>query len=418
MRTDQTKRGWIRALLVTAMIGVLAVAATACGDDDEDDGDESPVAGISPAATAPAPAGETITIAAGDKIKIGVSTTLTTDNAELGIPIRDAALLAAKEKGSILGFEIEVVAEDDVCSGPGSEAAAQKLITAGVVAVMGAMCSSGTVAAQDDYAREGLLQISSSSTAVPVTQQGNANFFRTAWNDATQGGEMAQYAFTSLNRKTAVLVNDQSVYGKGLMDVFNAAYTEAGGQVLSEEAVTVGEKDFSAVVTKIKDEGPEIVVFGGFIAEGAVLVRQLREADVTADFMGADGIADQDFIDQAAGAADGAYVSRGPQPLVGNLDEFRASFAAEYGADAGTQFTEHTYDAMQIIFMAIEAAGTVNADGDLEIDQAKMIAFVAGIDYTGPSGQIIFNDVGDRRVDPGAVNQIDQVKEGKLEKVS
>lgn len=419
----QQGRRWLPLSLAAALLALFAMVAVACGDDDDDDGgDQTPAAtkpaGQTPSATQPSGGGDTITIKKGDKIKIGISTTLTTDNAQLGIPIRDGALLAIKQKGTIKDFEIEGIAEDDLCSGPGSVTAAQKLVSEDVVAVQGAMCSSGTVAALDTYAQENVLVISGSSTGVQVTNPPKANFLRTAWNDATQGAEMAKYACTTLGKKNAVLVNDQSVYGKGLMDVFKKAYTDGGCTVASEEAVTVGEKDFSPVVTKIKGENPEIVVFGGFIAEGAVLVRQLRDANVAADFMGADGIADAKYIEQAGGAAEGSYVSRGPTPAESTAyDKFAAEYNTEYGKAAG-QFSEHAYDAMNVILAAIEASATVDADGNLVIDRQALIDAAHDVKLPdGASGPIEFNESGDRVIAAGTLNRIDQVKSGVLERI-
>jgi branched-chain amino acid transport system substrate-binding protein len=417
MRTKHATRGWFRLSILAALFAMIAVVAVACGDDEEADEDDgaTPAAATSP--TAAASTGKVITVKQGEKIKIGISTTLTTDNAELGLPIRAASEFAIKEQGAIKGFELEAIVEDDLCAGPGSITAAEALISKNVVAVLGPMCSGGSVAAFDAYDDAGILVMSGSATAVNVTEQGADYFFRTAWNDKTQGGEMAKYVFETLKLKKAVLVNDQSVYGKGLMDVFKAAFTDLGGEVLSEEAVTVGEADFSPIVTKIEGEAPEIVVFGGFIAEGAVLVKQLKDAGVAAIFMGADGVADQEWINQSQGAAEGAYVSRGPVPADNTLyDAFVAAFQASEGEKPG-QFAQQYYDAANIMMAAIEKIATVDADGNLVIDEGKLIAEVRKADYAGASGQIQFNEVGDRIVAPGVVNQIDQVTDGALKRI-
>ncbi len=425
MKIERTTRSLPRMLLLAAMLAALTVVLAACGGGTSSKdktatagagGGKTPAAGATTAATSASGAAGTITVKKGDKIKIGISTTLTTDNAELGIPIRDAALLAIKTKGAVKGFSIEGDPQDDLCAGPGSVTAANKLIADKVVAVLGPMCSGGAVAALDPLSGANMLTVSASATNPSVTAQGKKNFFRTAWNDATQGAEMAKYAYTTLTKKNAVLVNDQSTYGKGLMDVFKKSYTGLGGKVASEEVVTVGEKDFGPIVTKIKGENPDLVVFGGFIAEGAVLVRQLKEAGVTATFMGADGIADQKYIDQSGGAAEGSYVSRGPKPTDTKLyDAFAAAYKAEYNKDAG-QFTEQSTDATNIILAAIEKVGTVDSSGNLVIDRQKLIDAVRTTSYAGASGQIDFDDKGDRKV-VGAVNEIDQVKSGKLTRI-
>ena len=411
---------WL-ALMVAALTAILAACGggTSSADKTATAGaggaGKTPAAGATTSATKSA-AGGTITVKKGDALKLGLSTTLTTDNAQLGLGIENGAKLAVQENPTLKGFTVTLDAQDDLCSGPGSVDAANKLITDKVVAIIGPMCSGGAVAALDPYSKENLLVVSSSATNPSVTQQGKKDFFRTAWNDATQGGEMAKYAYTTLGKKNAVLVNDQSVYGKGLMDVFKTAFTGLGGKVASEEAVTVGEKDFGPTVTKIKGENPDIVVFGGFIAEGAILVRQLSEAGVTASFMGADGIADQKFIDQASGKAEGAYVSRGPKSVDTTLyDKFAAAHKTAFGTAPG-QFAEYTYDAVKIVLAAIDKVGTVDSNGNLVIDKDKLIAAVKATNYTGPSGEIQFNDVGDRTV-VGAVNEIDQVTNGAFKRM-
>jgi branched-chain amino acid transport system substrate-binding protein len=279
------------------------------------------------------------------------------------------------------------------------------------------MCSGGAVAAIPTYRDAGMVAISGSTTGVAVTQQDSDIFFRTAWNDATQGAEMAEYAYNELGHRSAFLVNDQSVYGAGLMEVFKATWEDLGGEVAGEQAVTVGEKDFSPVVTQIQSATPDIVVFGGFIAEGAVLVSQIDDAQIETDFMGADGIADQDFIDQSQGAAEGAYVSRGPTPTDNAAyDAFAAAHQTEYNAPPG-QFGEHYYDAANILMDAIEGASEVDGDGNLVIDVDAMLEAIRTVSYDGASGQIEFDEVGDRVVTEGVVNRIDQVTNNALERI-
>ena len=419
MRSGQASRGWFRVSILAALFAMIAVVAVACGDDDDDGDDATPAAtsAATSAATEPSGGGKTVTIAAGESIKVGVSVTLSGENAELGIPIRDAVLLAVAEKGAINGFEVEAVLADDLCSGPGSETAAQQLITDGVVAVQGPMCSGGAGAALDDYAAEDLFALSGSATNGSVVKQGATNFARTAWNDDTQGAEMAKYVYNELSLTKAALVDDQSTYGKGLMDVFEASFTELGGEVLGRQAVTVGEQDFSSVVTSIGTD-PEIVVFGGFIAEGGALVRQLRDGGFEGAFMGADGIADQRFIDLAGGAAEDAYVSRGPKSEPNSGAELLERYHAEYGADAGEQFVDTAYDSMTIILNAIEEVGEVNSDGDMVVDLDALNAAIKGITLeNGASGTIAFGENGDRDISVGAINEIDQVKDGALTRI-
>jgi branched-chain amino acid transport system substrate-binding protein len=419
MRNAHKEQGWLRLSILAALLALIAAFAIACGDDDDDDGDDGDGGDETPSTsqTEPAGGGETVTIASGDPIKIGVSVTLSGENAELGIPIRDSVLMAIEDRGDINGFTIEPVVADDLCTGPGSETAAEQLIAEEVIVVQGPMCSGGTVAALDNYAAAGLFVLSGSATGAAVSEQGATNFARTAWNDKTQGAEMAKYVFETLNFTNAALVDDQSTYGKGLMDIFEAEYEALGGTVAGRQAVTVGEQDFSSVVTSIGTE-PQIVVFGGFIAEGAALVRQLRDAGYTGGFMGADGIADQRFIELAGDAAAEAYISRGPQSEPNGKEALLTRYHEKYGADAGEQFVDFAYDAMVIILNAIEQRGVVNSDGDMEINLADLAGAIKGITLeSGASGTIEFLENGDRDIAAGAINQIDQVTNGAFERL-
>ena len=411
MPNGQASRRWFRLSILAALFALIAVVAIACGDDDDDDDG----GGETPQATSSGGEGKTITIAEGDPIKVGISVTLSTENAELGIPIRDSVQLAIEDKGEINGFTVEGVEADDLCTGPGSETAAEQLISEDVVAVQGPMCSGGTVAALDNYAAAGLFALSGSAIGANVSEQGATNFARTAWNDKTQGAEMAKYVYETLSFTNAALVDDQSTYGKGLMDIFETEFEALGGTIAGRQAVTVGEQDFSSVVTSIGTE-PEIVVFGGFIAEGAALVRQLRDAGYTGAFMGADGIADARFIELAGDASDGAYISRGPQSEPNAKEELLTRYHEKYGADAGEQFVDFSYDSMTIILNAIEQVGVVNDDGAMEINLADLNAAIKGITLEGgASGTIKFLENGDRDIAAGAINQIDQVTAGAFD---
>ena len=129
--------------------------------------------------------------------------------------------------------------------------------------------------------------------------------------------------------------------------------------------------------------------------------------------MGADGIADARFVELAGDASENAYISRGPQSEPNGKEALLAQYHEEYGADAGEQFVDFSYDAMTIILNAIEEVGVVNADGDMEINLAELNAAIKGATLEGgATGTIRFLENGDRDIAAGAVNQIDQVKDG------
>jgi branched-chain amino acid transport system substrate-binding protein len=418
--------------MIAAACGVLTLACSGGASRSDKPATATSGGGGTPGATAVATSSSgtsgTVTIKKGETIRIGISTALTpegSDKAILGVTIRDSALLAIREKGAIKGFTVEGDARDDECLNQPSVDAANKLIADKVAAVIGPTCANGAFAALDLYSRENLLVISSSVGWPSLTQQGKKNLFRTAWNDDAQGAEMAKYAITTLGKKNAVLVTDQSLYGQGIMDTFNERFTQLGGKVVSEEALNSGGKDFGPTVTRMESEHPDIIVFGGLVDDGAVLVRQLSDAGVTAAFMGADSIADAAWIALSGGKAEGAYVSRALKPTDPTLNgQYVAAYQAAYpgrdALEAGRAdvelFGAQTYDAVHIILNAIEQVATVDSSGNFMIDQDKLIAAVRGVDYRGASGEIQFDDAGDRQI-VGAVNEIDKVKGGKFVRV-
>lgn len=392
-----------------------AMLTAAC--DDSGGGQIATPDGGAPVATATAAGPRVITIRNGEPLKIGISTALSTDARELGRPIRAAAEYALRQKATVRGFRIEAVTADDMCMAAASKAAAEQLIGQKVAGVLGPMCSGGAVASFRAYRGGGIVVISGSAVEGAVSQQGAEFFFRTAWSRTTQGAEMAKFASNTLRMKRAVLVDDQSDYGKRIVSLFDSSYAELDGEIVARASVTVNDVSVSDAVAAIARAAPEIVIFGGFSEAGAALVRGLRAAGVTAAFMGGDALADQEWIDAAQGAADGAYVSRGPMPAGATAS---AAFAAAFAAETGTQpgeFAGEYFDAANVLVDAIDKSATLDAEGNLVIDEAKLIAQVRATDTVGASGPIRFDASGDRVVVPGIINRIDRVRGDALERV-
>ncbi len=372
-----------------------------------------------PTGQAPAPAPQpkdpwgVITIGPGQPIKIGVASALSGPVASLGIPIKDAALLAIQEKGNILGHPVEANVQDDGCAPEPSVNAARALVADRlVVGVVGSMCSSGTIPASDVYAEAHLTMISPSSTAPNVTSRGLENVFRTAWNDKMQGAAQAKFAREILNAQKAALIHDKSPYGQGLMEAFKENFEKGGGKVVLFEAIEVGQTDFSAVISKIKPLEPDVIAFGGFIAEGALLVKQIREAGLQAAFMGADGIDDDKFVESAGGKAEGVYISNGQALKGAAYEAFARKWQQKFNSEPGT-FTPQAYDAAVILLNAVEKVAVKNPDGSLSIGKKALRDAVLATTLEGASGSIAFEPNGDRKVAAEAV--IKQVKDGKRE---
>jgi branched-chain amino acid transport system substrate-binding protein len=264
------------------------------------------------------------------------------------------------------------------------------------------------------YNDKKLVQISPSCTGSAVVQQGSEVTFRTAWNDNVQGEGQAQYARDELKATKVFAINDQSIYAKGLKDVFKKGFEGGDRKVVADEAITVGDKDFSAIVSKIRSSGADMVYFAGFIPEGTLLIQQIRQGGLTIPFMGGDGIEDQkDFVEAGGQAAEGAYISNGNPQRGKTYDDFAAKYKAKWNEDVGV-FSPQAYDAAQIILRAVEKVAK-ESSGRLEIDRQALREEIAKIDHDGVTGRIQFENNGDRKGGTGTV--IQQVKNGKIEKV-
>lgn len=384
-RGTRLSKFWYLAL---ASIALVALVAAACGDDDDDDDDG-------------AGGGEnTVTISAGDTIKIGISSILSGDLEALGVPIAQAAELASVGV-TIEGFEIEWVRKDDSCSPEGGQSAASQLLEAGVVAVVGPVCSGSVIAAQDQYEAAGVTHVSPSSTAIKSTSPDRgtpySTFFRVTYNDAIQGPAQADFAIDTLEVNTVFIVHDTDAYGTGLQDAFAEAFVDRGGEIVgSAQGYEKGATDFQSIIASIQAEDPDLVYFAGFFSEGTPFLQQLRGVNADVLFLSGDGVRSAEFISGAGADAEGAYLSL-PSPVLegGVFDDFAAKFEAEVGAAAiDSPFTAEAFDAATVIINALIEVAEKDGD-DLVIDLDKLNKAIADTDFTGVIGRIKFDDKGD-----------------------
>lgn len=347
----------------------------------------------------------TITIPAGQPIKIALGAMLTGDYASLGIDIRNGVEMAVQEKGQILGHPLVLQAEDDGCAGPPSVAIAEKICNDPlVVGLVGYMCSGGSKPASDIHNKYKVLMVSPSSTALELTARGIPVFFRTCWNDRIQAQRAAAFALRQKWSRVALL-HDKSDYGQSLAEDFAKNIKAEGGEVLAMEGLTRGDKDFSPVLTKIKPLKPQLVYFGGMAAEGVLVVRQMKRLGIKAQFMSDDGcFTEKDFIQAGGTASNGAYVTYAQEPN----PEWVKKFEAKYGPRQ--TFSPQAYDAANILMKAVEQVAKKEADGRLTIGKKALKDAVAATNVQGTTGQIAFDANGDRTGSVVVVYQV--VEEG------
>jgi branched-chain amino acid transport system substrate-binding protein len=307
-------------------------------------------------------------------IKIGVAGPMTGANASFGEQYMKGAQAAAdaiNKTGGVNGEQIVLVAGDDACEPKQAVAIANRLADQDKVAgVVGHFCSSSTVPASEVYADAGVLMITPGSTNPTVTERGLPAVFRMCGRDDQQGIVAGDYIVDVLKGKKVAVINDKDTYGKGLADATSAQLTKRGVKPILEEGLTRGEKDFSALVTKIRSVNADVVYFGGLHPEAGPLVRQMREQglkDVT--FMSDDGIVTDELVTTAGGPqyVDGVYMTFGADPRLlpdskAVVDEFRKSGYEPEG------YTLYAYASLQAL-----AAGFNGAKSNKGEDAAKWL---------------------------------------------
>lgn len=331
-----------------------------------------------------------------DVIKIGFAAPLTGDQAAIGQDLANGVQMAideANDRGGIFGKKVVLVKMDDEHKPEIARNVATKLASdAQVVAVVGHLNSGATIPASEVYYDRGLLMITPCATNPEVTGKGYRNVFRACTTDEVQGQAGADYAVKILKHQRVAVVHDNSQYGKGLAEFFRKRTLELKAQVVAFEAITQiseGGQDYGAVITKIKSGKPEVVYFGGMYPEAILLVKQMRDLGVKAQFMGGDGLfSESQFIPQAGKAGEGTVLSFLTPPFKQAAPEFYRKFTAKY--ERIEAYAPYGYDAANLVVQAVLRAGGT--------DRKKIIESMhATKDYQGVMGTINFNDQGDRK---------------------
>ncbi len=297
---------------------------------------------------------------AAEIIKIGIAGPFTGAYAAFGEQQWRGAEQAAKDlnaAGGIKGRMIELVKADDACEPRQAVAVANRLAAVDKVsAVIGHFCSSSTMPASEIYADADILMITHGSTNPKVTERKLGNVLRMCGRDDQQGSVAAEFILKTLGGKRVAVLHDKDTYGQGLADAMRARLQQLGSQPVLYEGLTRGEKDFNALVTKLRGVNADVVYFGGLHSEAGPLIRQMREQGLKAHFVSGDGIVSKDLATAAGGpqyldgvmmtfGADSRKIPAGQQLVT----TFRASGYEPEG------YTLYAYAAMQSVAAALTA---------------------------------------------------------------
>jgi len=328
-------------------------------------------------------------------LKIGLAGPLTGPSAAFGEQLWRGAQQAAQDlnaSGGINGQTIELVKGDDACEPKQAVAVANRLVESNqVVAVIGHFCSSSTLPASEIYGEAGILNITPGSTNPKVTERGLKTILRTCGRDDQQGKIAAEFAVNRLKAQKVAVLHDKDTYGRGLADAMKAHMNSLGVKEVLYEGLTRGEKDFNALVTKIKSLKVDVVYFGGLYSEAGPLVRQMREQGVSAAFISGDGIVSENFLTAVGGGkfVEGVYMTFGADSRkipAGKtvIEKFRAAGFEPEG------YTLYSYTAMQAIAEAMQA--TQSTEGE------KLATWLKSHTIKSVMGDKSWDDKGDLKV--------------------
>ncbi len=301
--------------------------------------------------------------AAHAQIKIGVAAPLTGANAAFGAQIKNGAAQAAADinaSGGILGEKITIVTGDDVSDPKQGVSVANKFAGEKVKFVVGHFNSGVSIPASDVYAESNIVQITPASTNPKFTESGLWNVARTCGRDDQQGAVAGQFIASKMKDKKVAIVHDKTPYGKGLADETQKAMNAGGVKEVMYEGVNTGEKDFSALVSKLKAAGIDVLYFGGLHTEGGLIIRQMRDQGLNTVMISGDGIVTDEFGSIAGNGAVGTLMTFGPDPRKNPAaQDVVAKFKAK-GIDP-EGYVLYSYAAMQVLAQAATEAKTTDA---------------------------------------------------------
>ena len=290
---------------------------------------------------------------------VGVAGPLTGPNAAFGAQLQKGAEQAAADinaAGGINGEQIKIVLGDDVSDPKQGVSVANKFVADGVKFVIGHFNSGVSIPASEVYAENGILQITPASTNPVFTERGLWNTFRTCGRDDQQGAVAGAYIAANFKDAKVAVVHDKTPYGQGLADLTKAAMNEAGVKEAVYEGITAGDKDFSALIAKMKEAGVTLVYYGGLHTEAGLIMRQMADQGLKATLMSGDGIVSNELASIAGDAVNGTLMTFAPDPRKNPaakelVEKFRANgFEPE-------AYTLYSYSALQVIAEAAKTTG-------------------------------------------------------------
>ncbi|MBI5115576.1 branched-chain amino acid ABC transporter substrate-binding protein [Candidatus Poribacteria bacterium] len=330
-------------------------------------------------------------------LTLGAVVPLSGPAAAPGNEMNNAVLLAVDEwnaANKMGGYRIALESKDDASDPKQAVSAAHALMSdSQVVAVVAHLNSGCFLPASKIYHDAGVVAMSGATTNPQITLQGFPEIFRICTTDLVQG-ELTAPFIQQLGLKRIAIIHDKTQYGQGLAEVVRDAGPRSGSEILSFDGIDIGDKDFRALLTKIKDAHPDVIYFGGMYDEAGLLVKQMRDLGMQQQFISDDGAFGQDFIDAGGDGTEGAIVSMVGAPLTDlkKAEDFMRKYEQRFGVKI-QNYGPYAYDVANILLTAISSV--IEQKG--VPDKKALIEEARKTEYDGVIGHTSFDEHGDTK---------------------
>jgi len=313
-------------------------------------------------------------------ITIATAGPMTGQYASFGAQMKAGAEAAVRDinaAGGVLGQMLKLEVGDDACDPKQAVAVANQMVNKGVKFMAGHFCSGSSIPASAVYDEEGIVQISPASTNPALTDEGGPGVFRVCGRDDQQGKVAGEFLAKHYAGKNIAVVHDKTAYGKGLADATLANLEKAGVKAALYEAYTAGEKDYSALVTKLKQNKIDVLYVGGYHTEAGLMVRQMRGQGMDTKLISGDALVTQEYWAITGDAGEGTLMTFSPDPRKNLV----AAPLVKKFRDAGIEpegYVLYTYGAVQAWAQAVTKAGSTDFDSVVKALKSNQFSTVLG----------------------------------------
>ncbi|MGQ0675998.1 MAG: branched-chain amino acid ABC transporter substrate-binding protein [Rhodospirillales bacterium] len=338
-------------------------------------------------------AGALAASASAQDVVVATAGPLTGGDAVFGEQMKKGAEMAVADinaAGGLLGKKLKLELGDDQCEPKQALPVANSFVQKKVVFVAGHYCSGVSIPASAVYVENNILQITPASTNPRLTDEakkkGWTTVLRTCGRDDIQGVVAGEFLSEKYKGKKVAILHDKSAYGQGIADETKKNYNKGGGKEALYDSFQKGDKDFTALISKMKAGGIDVVYVGSYHTEVGLMVKQAREQGFKAQFVSEDALVTDEFWKVAGPAGEGLLMTFAPDPIA----EPAAKAIVEKFMKAGYKpegYTLYTYAAYQVYAEAVKKAGT--------FDAKKVAAQIHGKTFNTVLGKLIYDDKGD-----------------------